>query len=172
MPLTVETGLGIDPAVNSYVTLIEARTLAAGMGLSLPAVDLDAENALALATRWLEGFRGRWQGHASTGAVQSLSWPRRLVTVEGQTLADNTIPLLVKKAQVSAAIESVAGAALFENSDGKFIISDKVDVLETKWSEKIFTTPDGKPRFPAIDVYVKPLLTDDFGWRLSARHRF
>ena len=145
MPLTVETGLGTLPGANSYVTLIEARALAATMGLSLPTLDADAETALSIATRWLEGFRGRWQGHASSGADQPLAWPRRLAQIEGQTIDDDAIPLLLKKAQVATAVESVAGTALFENTDGKFVISDKVDVLEKKWSETTFTTPDGKP---------------------------
>ena len=172
MALAIETGTGADQTANSYVTLAEARTLAASMGLTLPAVDADLETALATATRWLEGFRGRWQGHASNGLDQPLAWPRRLVQVAGVTIDDDLIPAMLKKAQVSVAVEYIAGAALFENTDGRFVKVDKVDVLQKEWSEKIFTTPDGKPRFPAVDVYVKPLLIDEQGWKISGRHGF
>ncbi|MCW2763982.1 MAG: BcepGomr09 [Marmoricola sp.] len=172
MAIVVETGAGSDQTANSYVTLAEARTLAAAMGLTLPAVDADAEKAILGATRYLDGFRARFQGHTSNGAEQALTWPRRLVSIDGTTIDDDVIPLLVKKAQVAAAAEIGSGTNLFENTDGKFLKRDKTDVLESEWSEKIFTTPDGKPAFPAIDGYLLPLLRDDAGAKLTARHGF
>lgn len=172
MAIVVETGTGADQTANSYVTLIEGRALAAAMGRSLFTLDADASDALASAARFLDGFRARFQGHATYGADQPLAWPRRLVQIEGQTIDEDAIPAMLKKAQVAAAAELSAGTSLFLNLDGKFLKRDKTDVLESEWSEKIFTTPDGKPSFPAIDAYLLPLLRDDQGAKLTARHGF
>jgi hypothetical protein len=157
MPLIVETGTGVANA-NSYVDLIEGRALADSCGLVLPADDTACEIALAAAARYLEGFADRFQGYATNGLDQPLQWPRARVFVGAFESASDSIPNLLKSAQVAAASLIAGGEDLFPNSDGRFKKASKVDVIESEFSEKVFGTVDGLPRFGIVDTFLRPLL--------------
>lgn len=157
--LIVETGSGISNA-NSYVALLDARNLADSLGFSLPADDTQAESALAAACRYLETFRPQYQGHAANGADQSLSFPRNLVFVNETEIDNSSVPVLLQYAQVAAASEITNGTDLLAAQDGRFEKASKVDVIESEYSESILGTPDGLPRYPNVDVYLRPLLRE------------
>lgn len=159
MPLTVETGSG-SASANSYVSLAEARTLAVALGVILSPVDADAESALARATTYLETFRDLFQGHRTNGNEQALAWPRKLAAINGAMLEEDAIPLLLKKAQVTAASLIGAGTDLFPVDDGKFITEDTVDVITTKYSEKL-SRRGSHVDYPIVNAYLSPLLSDE-----------
>lgn len=163
MALVVETGSGTNANVNSYLSLTDARALAASMGLSLYADDVAAEGALARAVTYIEGYREEFQGHPSEGISQPLSFPRKLVFINGVEFPTDEIPLVLKKAQVAAAALVSSGVELFVTDEGKFIVEETVDVITTKYSDK---TIGRRTTYPEIETYLRPLLADLQGeWR-------
>lgn len=161
MPLIAETGTGDNTAANSYVTLAEARTLAAAMGITISGDDATADSQLSRAVTYLEGYRDRFQGHTSQGNAQPLAWPRRLAMVDNTEIPDDEIPLLLRKAQVAAAAVINGGVDLMPVDDGRFIVKEKVDVIETEYSEKL--SERNAVVYPLINAYLKPLLVSDAG---------
>lgn len=167
MPLIVEDGSGAADA-TSYVALADAKTLAATLYLALPATDPAIEAALAGAARFLEGFRAQFKGHPTNGADQALAWPRNLADIGGFEVANDSIPYSLKCAQVAAAALIGAGQNLLPNSDGRFVTKKDIDGLVTEYSEKLYSTPDGSPRWATVDAYLRPLLIERKAGRLGA----
>jgi hypothetical protein len=167
MALIVETGSGAANA-NSYVALDAARTLADMLYVALPADDATAESALVAAARFLEGFRDQFKGSLSNGSDQALCWPRSLADIGGFEVGSDSIPYSLKCAQVAAASLIGAGSNLTPNSDGRFVTKKDIDGLVTEYSEKLYSTPDGSPRWGIVDAYLRPLLIERKGSRLGA----
>ena len=106
MPLIVETG-AIVPNADSYISLADARALAANYGLELPEDDTAAEVALRNGTTYVGLAEPQMCGHR-VSAEQSLAYPRTGVTLNGFPVANNVIPKQVILAQVQT--ERVEGA--------------------------------------------------------------
>lgn len=163
--IVVETGNVIANA-NSYVDLAFARAYAGQYGLSLPADDDAASSALLNAERFLAGFESRFQGRR-VDADQVLSWPRAGVVANGFPVDTDAIPIQVKHAQVEAAALITSGALTFNVRTGAFVTKKKVDVIETEYSEKVLTTPDGNPQYPKIETLLSGfLVSTNGGYRL------
>jgi len=107
MPLIVEDG-SIVPDADSYVSLADARALAANYGLGLPADDTAAEVALRNGATYVGLAEPQMCGRR-VSAEQSLAYPRTGTTLNGFTVADNVIPSQLIRAQVIAAITYGAG---------------------------------------------------------------
>lgn len=129
MPLIVEDGTCVADA-DSWVSLGQARTIAASYGFTLPDDDDEAETVLRFGALWLStGYA--WKGTKScTGNM--LAWPRTGVTdCDGSTIADDYIPLQIKISQVyAAANRSVLGPVVVP---GQQVKREKVDVIEVEY---------------------------------------
>lgn len=125
MALVVETG-AIVPGADSYVSLANARALAASYGLALPTDDTEAEAALRNGAVYV-GLQEPSMCGRRVSASQSLAYPRQGVSLYGFTLASDVIPPQIVHAQVVAAVEYGAGTDVRASSDGRVTESERVE---------------------------------------------
>lgn len=125
MPLIVEDG-SIVPDADSYVSLADARALAANYGLVLPADDTAAEVALRNGATYVGLAEPQMCGRR-VSAEQSLAYPRTGTILNGFTVADNVIPSQLIRAQVIAAVTYGAGTDVRANSDGRSVQTERVE---------------------------------------------
>lgn len=125
MPLIVETG-EIVPNADSYVSLADARALAAKYGLELPADDTAAEAALRNGATYVGLAEPQMCGRR-VSAEQSLAYPRTGATLYGFTVADTVIPPQLIRAQVIASATYGAGTEVRANSDGRAVQTERVE---------------------------------------------
>ena len=105
--LIVEDG-SIVAGADSYVSLSDARTLAAKYGWELPADDTEAEQALRNGAGYV-GLQEPAMCGSRVSPLQELAYPRKNVTLYGFDVAQDGIPSQVIRAQVAAAVEYGAG---------------------------------------------------------------
>jgi hypothetical protein len=92
------------------------------------------QTALIKATDYLEAtYQSAWKGYRNT-STQALAWPRTDVIVDGFLLASNVVPATVVKACIEMALKASSGTTLIEDT-GRTITREKVDVIETEYSE-------------------------------------
>lgn len=154
MALLVEDGTGV-PNANTYGTIAGARSYASDRGITLSADDDVVSSQLILAMDYLEGqdYVGR-----PVSFTQALSWPRTQVQFDPDNpFPDDEIPPQLINAEYQLVIEQFNGINLeptVDNSEG-FVIEDKVDVLLTKFSEKVGTT--SQPMLTKVDSLLRAL---------------
>lgn len=154
MTLVVETGSGSATA-NSYATVEDAneyvslRRLTGWGTLTTQA----REAALVAATDYLEEvYASLWQGQR-VSQDQALSWPREYVVAHGFPVASNVVPGPVSKACIILAVKVAQGQVLLEDQ-GQRVIREKIDVIETEYSE--FSDP--RTRYLQVDHSLTPYL--------------
>ena len=125
MALVVEDG-SVTPGADSYVSLANARALAASYGLALPADDIEAEAALRNGVVYV-GLQEPSMCGRRVSASQSLAYPRQGVSLYGFTLASDVIPPQIVHAQVVAAVEYGAGTDVRASSDGRVTETERVE---------------------------------------------
>lgn len=125
MALIVETGQIIAGA-DSYVSLADARTLAARYNLALPADDTEAEAALRNGAVYI-GLQEPMMCGSRVSASQELSFPRQGVTLYGYPVALDAIPAQVIRAQVIAAVEYGNGTDVRASTDGRATSMERVE---------------------------------------------
>ncbi|MGL4480851.1 MAG: DnaT-like ssDNA-binding protein [Aeromonas veronii] len=125
MALVVETG-AVVPGADSYVSLADARALAASYGITLPADDTAAEAALRNGAVYV-GLQEPFMCGRRVSASQSLAYPRQGVSLYGFTLASDVIPPQIVHAQVVAAVEYGAGTDVRASSDGRVTETERVE---------------------------------------------
>lgn len=125
MALVVEDG-SIVAGADSYVSLADARALAAKYGMSLPADDTEAEAALRNGAGYV-GLQESAMCGRRVSAVQSLSFPRTGISLWGFPVSSTTIPEQVIRAQVIASVEYGKGSAVRASSDGRAVASERVE---------------------------------------------
>lgn len=152
MALIIEDGSGIAGA-NSYIDVVAARTYAAARGLTLPVADGDVEALLVKSMDFIEAYRGDFQG-LKTAAANPLQWPRTGVTLDGYTLADDTIPQILKDAQAQLAVDANS-QDLMPTGTGREVIMERVDVVQVQYAESGNTNP--QPIFTKAEALLKPL---------------
>lgn len=123
--LIVEDGSVVSNA-DSYVSLADARALAAKFSLNLPADDTDAEAALRNGAVYVDLQEPMMCGRR-VSASQSLAFPRSGIKLFGFDVARGVIPSQVIRAQVIAAAEYATGAAVRGSSDGRAVASERVE---------------------------------------------
>lgn len=99
MAFKVETGTG-DDASTSFASVLDFINYWAARGSDLSDLDGEAvQAALTKATDYMElRFASKWKG-TRVYAEQALSWPRkRVYSREGIEIANDIVPMLVKKA--------------------------------------------------------------------------
>lgn len=155
MALIVEDGTGVANA-NTYGTLVGARAYASDRGVTLSVDDAIVSSQLILAMDYLEGqdYVGR-----PVSFTQALSWPRSQVQFDPDNpFPDNEIPPQLISAEYQLVIEQFNGIELEPSVDHEegFIIEDKVDVLLTKFSEKVGTT--SQPILTKVDALLRSII--------------
>ncbi len=131
MPLVIEDG-SLPLGANSFVTVAEVRAFATLRASTFSATDEAIETAAILAMDYINALRGQFKGSKAT-VGQSLLFPRVGLTVDGFAVAENAIPQILKDAQAQLAVDALAGTDLQPSGDGREVIREKVDVLETEW---------------------------------------
>lgn len=160
MALIIEDGTQVSGA-NSYVSLAEVRLYAAARGLSFPADDAKAEVQVVLAADYLNtALEGRYKGQR-TDPAQAMAWPRSGVFIFGATtsLDDGVIPAQVKIAQCQMAIEC-GSTDFLPTSDGREVIREKVDVLETEYAPR--GTSVAAPTPTKVLAILRPVMVSGF----------
>lgn len=163
MAFVVETGAGLSNS-NSYASVAAADSYVADRGITgwASLTSTVKEQSLIKATDYLEQtYREAWKGYRVT-STQALSWPREQVEVDTFPVAANIVPTAVVRACIEMAIRASAGEDLISDL-GQQIIKEKVDVIETTYSE----FGSQAARYPAVNRLVLPYLmssTSDGGF--------
>lgn len=123
--LIVEDG-SIVAGADSYVSLSDARALAAKYGWELPADDTEAEQALRNGAGYV-GLQESAMCGSRVSPLQELAYPRKNVTLYGFDVAQDSIPSQVIRAQVAAAVEYGAGTEVRAASDGRAVSVERVE---------------------------------------------
>lgn len=162
MALTVEDGTGVSDA-ESLCSVAYADTYNAAIGNAAWATLTtdQKEQSLRKATNYLTGKYGaRWAGYR-TRDTQALDWPREEVPIKGLAYLNHyrndIVPKEVKDACASLALRS--SAASLVSDEGRRVIREKVDVLETEYSPYA-TLQVG---YPEIDMLLARYLTGGAG---------
>lgn len=135
MAFVVETGAGLANA-NSFASVAAADAYVADRGIAgwASLTTQAKEQALIRATDFLEAtYRNAWKGYRNT-QTQALSWPRYDAWVEMFLVESDTVPTAVVNATIEMAIKAATDSTLIEDQ-GRVIVREKVDVLETEYSE-------------------------------------
>ena len=103
MTLIIEDG-SIVPNANSYTSLEDARAYLSSMGYELNADDTIAEQTLIKGYNFVNSYESRYQG-CRVSALQTGSFPRSGVYINGFPLASDAIPAQLIQAQSLAAYE-------------------------------------------------------------------
>jgi hypothetical protein len=125
MALIVEDG-SIVPGADSWISLVDARALAAKYGKELPADDTAAEAALRNGAVYV-GLQEPAMCGRRVSAAQGLAYPRQGVELFGFPVASDSIPSQIITAQVLAAVEYGAGTDVRASSDGRAVESERVE---------------------------------------------
>lgn len=125
MPLIVEDG-SIVSGADSYISLADARALAAKYGWDLPADDTEAEQALRNGAGYV-GLQEPAMCGTRVSQAQELAYPRKGVTLYGFDVASDSIPSQIIRAQVIAAAEYGAGTDVRASSDGRATSLERVE---------------------------------------------
>lgn len=123
--LIVEDGTIVSGA-DSYVSLVDAREIAAKFGLTLPVDDNDAEAALRNGAVYI-GLQEPMMCGSRVSPLQELSFPRQGVTLYGYPVASDSIPAQVIRAQVIAAVEYGNGTDVRASTDGRATSMERVE---------------------------------------------
>ena len=163
MAFQVEDGTGLADA-NSYLSVTDADSYIEDHGDSATwsaATDASKQEALRLATQYLDiRYATKWIG-ARGDEDQSLAWPRASAEdYDGYAIDDESVPSLIEDATAELALRVIDGDTLY----------DDIDEPGTIKSESVTTGPiterteyiGGKSqvkRYPLIDGMIRPLIS-------------
>lgn len=144
---------------NSYVSLSDATTYFTARGY--PPTPAVTEGHLLRATDFLNSyFNDRFKGDKVTGSDSSMEWPRVNFVLEGVLITNRSIPKVVKDAQMEIALEIANEREPFEASSAPKIISQRVDVIETKYAVNDPQEPTNRFNVSKIRAILRPVLND------------
>ena len=168
MSLVIEEGSVVEGA-SSYVGIAEVRAYATARASALPSDDATLEAAIVRAADYLESLGHSYKGDKADPLNQCLQWPRIFVDFNGVPFPPNVIPRELKSAQCQAAIEAAGGLDLMPTGDGREVIHEKVDVIETDYSPGS-SGGSPQPRLVKVLAILSPLLrTSGFSCLQSTR---
>lgn len=173
MALIVEDG-SIVPNANSFNSLAELRAYATSRGVTLPVDDTAAEVIAIRAMDYIRYYRTRYIGELVEPGVQTLPFPRKNAYLQGQKtpLPDDIIWPDIKEAQAALAVEIQNGVNILPSSSASSsaVIREKVDVIETEYSEAIMLATMGQlPTMPYVTSLLAPYLSQAFGQLITRR---
>ena len=165
MALVVEDGTGLSNA-NSYISVAEADTYHSNRGNTewAAATNEEKEQALILATQYLDGrYRKKWKGVKSS-VSQALSWPRISVYDEDGYSLDGTIPSRLTYATAEAALAKIKGTDLTPELDrGGQVRRERVGSLETEYSPGA----PARKALTAVSDLLKGIVSSGGGIRIT-----
>lgn len=130
MALEIEDGSGKSNSV-SYVSATDLDIYATARGVTLAAADATAKEQLLIkAMDYIESLN--FKGSKYTEA-QALQWPRAYVTLDCYNVAVDTIPQLLKDAQMENAIGIDGGVNPLANAP-RTTIKEKVGDIEVEYA--------------------------------------
>ena len=155
MALIIEDGTGVAGA-NSYITIANIRIYATARGVTLDADDAIVETQVFQAMDYLEAQRSRYQGD-KTDATNPLQWPRCGVYIDCVAIDDDVIPQELIDAESQLVMDIEGGLILYANTNAgeQQVIKEKVDVLETTYSEARSTSSSAN--IPSVDRLLEVL---------------
>lgn len=172
--LIIEDGSGVAGA-NAYgldtsdpsTTLAAVQQFATNRGVDLTTLTDDQLSVLLInATDFLESLRYFYVGKVNPQSPQTLSWPRINVWIYcNQLFPSNQLPPDLLNAEYQLCIEQFNGVDLLptdsRGASGGFVTEEKVDVILTKYSEKIATTLD--VLMPKVDSFLASITQNRSG---------
>lgn len=154
MALIVEDGSQVAGS-NSFVDDAAYVAYAALNGLTIAPTAEQREIDLLTGMNYLLGKEDLFQGYRVT-STQSTFFPRTDVYLFGWSINSDTIPELIKKAQMEAAAYNTSGT-LLSNTVMNNVESEKVDVLEVTYFKGGSRSNVNLQR---VNVHLKPLYKD------------
>lgn len=171
---TVEDGSGLTSA-NSYASVAFADEYHQTYGNPsawLGATSAARQNALRLATQFLDlHYGGRWVGVRGS-SEQALDWPRSyVVDAAGNDVAEDSVPLRIQQAAAKAALLHMQGNTLLASAQTEGDVSSESVSLPGGLSRSV-TYIGGKPtttRYPIIDRMFESagFIESGAGWGYS-----
>lgn len=161
MPLIVETGANIANA-DAYDSVANTDTYFDNRNNTVwgAAEFTDKEYAIRLATTYLDGYY-TFNGYRSN-TDQVLAWPRVLsggADGDGKDIADDEIPLDLKKAMYELALENLTERLGISQDRAGMVKSEKVGSLQVVYMDGASSSK----RFPLVDMILKNLINGSFG---------
>ena len=150
MALVIEDGTVVANA-NSFVTAAEIRSYAAARGITLSAVDAEIDPLAIKAMDYIESVEVQMQG-SRTSALQYLPLPRTGMTIYGEDVGANVIPVAAKRAQMQLALDAHSGVDLMPTMSGAVVKREKVGPLETEYASGVDF--DGQPTLTAANSWL------------------
>jgi hypothetical protein len=160
MPLIIETGAGVANA-NAYADAATVIAYAASRGKVIAADK--AEEYIINGMDYLSMFDDKWSGRRSY-PNQALAFPRYGVYLDKEPVPYNVLPANLIAALGQLAIAQLQGVILMPTSDGReaFITKEKVDVIETTYSEAVrlahMAAGGLMPQLPLVAALLAPLM--------------
>lgn len=163
MALIVEDG-SIVAGANTYVSRDAAISYASLRGVTLPNSE-ETDVQIIKAMDYLAVFDAKWKGSQVEPGVQELAWPRKDVFLPAAWVAlpSDAIPRQIVTSQFELVLQLNAGVNLLPTVSGSeaFITREKVDVLETEYSERVALALLGAlPDMPLVSALIEPLLSN------------
>ncbi|AUR97510.1 head completion adaptor [Vibrio phage 1.240.O._10N.261.52.F8] len=141
---------------NSYLSLVDARTLAEQYAYTLPVDDTEAETALIKGFRYIELKEPQMCGQRAT-TEQNSSYPRAGVYIRCNAWPSDQFPIELLLAQVIAAENQSSGVDLSGGvDDGRSIASEQVDVISVSYFQNGKT--GSTVTIPEFDSTIEPLM--------------
>ena len=162
MALIIEDGSIIANA-NSFADVSDTKAYATLRGITTldGLTDPEVEALLIKAMDYIKTKESQFKGDR-VDVAQTLSWPRFPVEVFGFELAATDMPPTLLDAQRQLAIDAI-GIDLLPTGAGREVIKEKVDVIETEFSEQGSSTIT--PSLTKADELLAPLLVGDAALR-------
>lgn len=158
MALVVEDGTGKSTA-ESYISAADATTYHNNRGNAAWAAlasDTVREQYLRKATDFMiQAYASRWQGCKVDASVQALDWPRYDVVVDDESIDDNVVPEVVKRACAELALKAISGDLMPDLSQG--VLSEQVGSIKVDYDK----TSSQLPRYPAIEAMLAPYFDEN-----------
>jgi hypothetical protein len=160
MALIVEDGTIVADA-NTFINREAAIAYAAERGITL-ANDETTDAKIIKAMDYLALYDQAWKGEQVEYGVQTLAWPRKYVYIGNSTTVfpSDQIPGQLVRAQAELVLQVNAGVNLLPtlSGDTAFVTREKVDVIETEYSEAMALKLAGLlPDMPLVDALLSPL---------------
>lgn len=160
--IIVEDGTIVSGA-NTFVGVASFRQYCGDRNITLPADNNAVAAMLIKGTDYLETLDKEYIGVPVNPATQSLKWPRKelhggtLYTTIGRlVILPTVIPSALIKAQLYLTTAIVQGVDLAPVQTGPMVTMEKVDVIETHYSEAFGDFI--RPVMPTVDALLKPLI--------------
>lgn len=151
MALEQEDGTGKSNSVT-YASVVELDAYVLARGLTLTAANETAkENLLILAMDYLESLN--FIGHKYTEA-QALQWPRRGAVLDGYYIDVDSIPQLLKDAQMENAIGIDGGTNPLANASRE-TVKEKVGDIEVEYATGAYYQTQLKAAEAKVSKLVK-----------------